>query len=62
MADAFTMKVIKMSLNYMEVHLVFDRYIKESLKAQTRRKRMTGKEIHYKISDSTKTLSISLNT
>ena len=51
-----------MLLNYMEVCLVFDCYIKESLKAQTRRKRTSGKEIRYKVSDSTKISSISLKS
>ena len=46
----------------MEVRLVFDRYIKESLKAQTKRKRTSGKEIRYNVSDSTKISSISLKS
>ena len=62
LAAAFTRKVIKVLLNYMEVRLVFDRYIKESLKARTRRKRTSGKKIRYKVSDSTKILSISIKS
>ena len=38
-----------MSLNYIEVRLDFDLYIKESLKAQTKRKRTSGKEVRYKM-------------
>ena len=51
-----------MLLIYMEVRLVFYRYIKESLKAQTRRKRTSGKEIRYKVSDSTEIPSISFKS
>ena len=49
-------------LNSMEVRLMSDHYIKESLKAQTRRKRSSGKEIRYKVSESTKTSSITLKS
>ena len=38
--------------------VVFDRYINGSLKARTRRKRTSGKEIRYKILDSTNISSI----
>ena len=55
-------KVIKMSLNYMKVPLVFDCYIIESLKARTGRKRTSRQERHYKASDSTKIWSISLKS
>ena len=41
---------------------MFDRYVKESLKARTRRKRTSGKKIRYKVSDSTKILSISIKS
>ena len=51
-----------MSLNYMEVRLVFDRCIKESLKARTRRNLTSGKELRYQVSDSTKISSISLKS
>ena len=49
LAAALISKVIKMSLNYIEVRLDFDLYIKESLKAQTKRKRTSGKEVRYKM-------------
>ena len=63
LAAAFTRKVIKISPNYREERLVFDRYIKESLKARARRNAFSsGKEIRYKVSDSTKISSISLKS
>ena len=46
----------------MEVRLVFDRYIKESLKARTRRKRTFGKEIRCNVSGSIKISSMSLKS
>ena len=49
-----------MSSNYTEVRLLFHRYIRDSLKTRARRKRTSGKEIRYKISDSTNISSISL--
>ena len=42
-----------MASNYTEVRLVFDRYISDLLKAQTRRKCTSRKKFRYKISDST---------
>ena len=39
---------------------MFDRYIKESLKAKTRNKRTSGKEVRYKISDVTDISNIRL--
>ena len=45
-----------------EVSLVFDRYISDSLKEPTRRKRTSGKEIRCKISDFTNMRSISLKS
>ena len=51
-----------MVCSYTEVSLVFDRYISDSLKEPTRRKRISGKEIRYKISDFTNMRSISLKS
>ena len=51
-----------MASNYGEVRLVFDRYISDSLKACTRRKRTSAKEICYKILDSTNIPSISFKS
>lgn len=39
---------------------MFDRYINGSLKARTRNKRTSGKEVHYQISDSTNIANITL--
>ena len=54
--------MIKLAAHFTEVRLVFDRYINDSLKAGTRRKRTSGKEVRYQISDSTKITSIQLKT
>ena len=47
---------------YTEVRLVFDRYISDSFKIRTRRKRTSRKGICYKILDSTNISSISLKS
>ena len=57
---AFIKHVIKLAQSCWEVRLVFDRYIKDSLKARTRKKRTSGKEVNYKVSDSTNISNISL--
>ena len=41
---------------------MFERYIKESLKARTRGNRTSGNKIRYNVSDSTKISSISFNS
>ena len=43
-----------------DIRLVFDRYETNSLKARTRRKRTSGNEIKYKISDEGKIANITL--
>ena len=45
---------------FQEIRLVFDQYIKDSLKSRTRKKRTSGKEVRYKISDATNIANISL--
>lgn len=51
---------MKLSQNFEEVRLVFDRYIDDSLKERTRKKRTSGKEVRYKVSDSTNIANITL--
>ena len=41
------------SKGFDEVHLVFDRYIKGSLKERTRRYRTNGEEVRYRVTDET---------
>ena len=45
----FTSSIVKMSQNYKQTRLVFDRYITGSLKSRTRRKRTSGNETRYDI-------------
>ena len=45
----FANSIGKMSQNYYEIRLVFDRYITCLLKSRTRKKRTSGYEIHYHI-------------
>ena len=56
----FASRIVKMSLNYKEIRLVFDRYITCSLKSQTRKKGTSGNEIFYHIVDDTNIANISL--
>ena len=42
---------MKVSKGFGEIRLVFDRYISQSLKSRTRKKRTSGNEVKYKISD-----------
>ena len=51
-----------MASNYTEVRLVFDRFISDSLKARTTRKRTSGREVRYKMSDYTNISLISLKS
>ena len=41
----------KVSQHCNEIRLVFDRYIEQSLKSRTRKKRTSGNEVKYKVSD-----------
>ena len=45
---------------YNEVHLVFDRYIQDSLKSRTRHHRTSGKEVRYKVSNETNLINTTL--
>lgn len=47
----FVNLLLKISEQFNEVRLVFDRYIAHSLKSRTRKKRTSGDEVRYKISD-----------
>ena len=49
-----------MANNFWEIRLVFDRYVKDFLKARTLRKRTSGKEVRYRISDKTGILNVNL--
>ena len=60
MADVFMKRVNFLGHNFDEIRLVFDRYVKDSLKARTRRKRTSCKEVRYKISDATNICNITL--
>lgn len=52
-ADSFLAIICKMAANYDEVRLVFDRYMKTSLKEQMRTKRTKGKSTYYHVKDTT---------
>ena len=53
-AKVFIDILINESRGYKQIRLIFDRYMKHSLKEQTREKRTKGKAVHFKISDDTK--------
>ena len=53
-AKVFIDILINESRGYKQIRLIFDRYMKHSLKEQTREKRTKGKVVHFKISDDTK--------
>ena len=59
-ADAFLQIICNMAAQYDEVRLVFDRYIKTSLKEQMRTKRTKGKSTYYHVKDNTLIQNISL--
>ena len=44
------------------MHLVFDRYLHESLKSNTRHHRTSGKEVRYKITDETNLVNTTMKT
>ena len=60
LAEAFVGKILKYKQNNTEIRLVFDRYIEGSLKMQTRKKRTSGIEVRYQISDTTNISAVSL--
>ena len=47
----FANRIVKISQNYKDMRLVFDRCITCSLKSRTKKKRKSGKEIWYRIDD-----------
>ena len=49
--DAFVRKIINMSRSYSEVRVLFDHYIKGSLKSNTRANRATSEEASKAIYD-----------
>ena len=49
----FASRIVKMSWNYKEIRLIFDRYITGSLKSLTGKKHTPGNEIWYNIADDT---------
>ena len=59
-AGSFLAIICKMAANYDEVRLVFDRYMKTSLKEQMRTKRTKGKSTYYHVKDITLIQNISL--
>ncbi len=59
-SGAFIQIVCNMAAQYDEVRLVFDRYIKTSLKEQMRTKRTKGKSTYYHVKDNTLIQNISL--
>ena len=59
-ADAFLQITCNMAAQYDEVRLVFDQYIKTSLKEQMRTKRTKGKSTYYHVKDNTLIKNISL--
>ena len=52
-ADTFVSIIKHEAVGYQEVRLVFDRYEKASLKANTREKRTQGLSVQYKVTDET---------
>jgi len=58
-ADSFLAIICIIATNYDEVRLVFDRYMKTSLK-ETRTKRTKGKSTYYHVKDTTLIRNISL--
>ena len=62
LAEVFNKKVMFLWQGFQEIRLVFDRYIKDSLKSRIRKKRTSGKEVRYKISDATNIANISFET
>ena len=56
----FANRIVKISQNYKDMRLVFDRCITCSLKSQTKKKRKSGKQIRYRIADDTNIANISL--
>ena len=52
-ADAFLQIICNMAAQYDEVRLVFDQYIKTSLKELMRTKRTKGKSTYYHVKDNT---------
>ena len=58
-ADAFLQIVCNMAAQYDEVRLVFDQYVKASLKEQMRTKRTKGKSTYYHVKDNTLIQNIS---
>ena len=59
-ADRFVDRIARISSGFEQVRLVFDRYVKDSLKARTRHKRTSGNEIRYQVSDVTNIENITL--
>ena len=59
-ADAFLQMICNMAAQYDDVRLVFDRYIKTSLKEQMRTKRTKGKSTYYHVKDKTLIQNIAL--
>ena len=59
-ADAFLRKLGKESEGFSEVRLLFDRYLAGSLKEKTRETRTAGKEIKYRVSDTTNIANVPL--
>ena len=58
--DRFVDRIARISSGFGQVRLVFDRYIKDSLKSRTRQKRTAGNEIRYQVSDVTNIENITL--
>jgi len=58
-AESFLAIICNMAANYDEVRLVFDRYMKTSLKEQMRTKRIKGKSTYYHVKDTTLIQNIS---
>ena len=52
-ADRFVDRLARISSGFQQVRLVFDRYVKDSLKSRTRHKRTLGNENRYQMSDVT---------
>ena len=59
-ANAFTEKLVNISIMYHEVRLVFDQYKDSSLKEQMRKKRTKGKSTYYRINDNSMIRNITL--
>ena len=59
-AEAFIKKILRIGKDFAEIHVIFDRYIQNSLKSRTRHHRTSGKEVRYRVKNETSIANTSL--